>query len=34
LVAKLVEFGGETTLGTRVKVSRKKPTDLDDEIPY
>lgn len=39
LVAKPVEFGGETTLGTRVKVPQKKPTtsgadDLNDEITF
>src|SRR5262249_310253 len=39
LVAKSVEFGGEPTLGTRVKVPQKKPTtsvadDPDDEIPF
>ncbi len=40
LVAKPVEFGGETTLGTRVKVPQKKPTttsvadDPNDEIPF
>jgi hypothetical protein len=39
LVAKSVEFGGEPTLGTRVKVPQKKPTtsvadDPTDEIPF
>jgi hypothetical protein len=39
LVAKSVEFGGEPTLGTRVKVLQKKPTtsvadDPNDEIPF
>jgi hypothetical protein len=39
LVAKSVEFGGEPTLGTRVKVPQKKPTtsvgdDPNDEIPF
>jgi hypothetical protein len=43
LVAKPVEFSGETTLGTRVKVPKQgaqkpKPAsvagDLDDEIPW
>ncbi len=46
LVAKSVEFGGETTLGTRVRVPKKKETqggqktptsvadDLNDEIPF
>jgi hypothetical protein len=35
LVAKSVEFGGETTLGTRVKVPQKKLTDdLNDETPF
>src|SRR5262245_28470557 len=46
LVAKSVEFGGETTLGTRVKVPKQEPQkvqkkpaasvadDLNDEIPF
>jgi hypothetical protein len=40
LVAKSVEFGGEPTLGTRVKEPQKKPTTSvaddpnDDEIPF
>jgi hypothetical protein len=38
LVAKSVEFGGETTLGTRVKVPQKKPitsaANPSDAIPF
>jgi hypothetical protein len=39
LVAKSVEFGGDTILGTRVRLPQKKPTtsvadDLDDAIPF
>jgi hypothetical protein len=36
LFAKLVEYGGDTTLGTRVRIPKKKPPtaeDLNDEIP-
>src|SRR5262245_39576258 len=39
LVARQVEFGGEPTLGTRIKTPKKKPTtpiseDLNDSIPF
>jgi hypothetical protein len=44
LVAKQVDFGGESTLGTRIKLAEAKPKgkpkakstadDLNDEIPF